>query len=254
LAQTIVSAVLPLRYAVIPVIFLVAKNAIDRIVAVRNYNGETDPAVLHGRVSAQIPSAQYHPEEAGSLYGNKPARSDIVVLHLGVRFNHPLGPFGPGGQEIADHFTKCQEDLLARAEEFDCIGVSGWTGTDSGTQNSLLTIYYFRTIDGLNKFAHDPIHHKAAAWYNGLARKHGIGHIGVFHEAFYSPAGGYETIFLNMPPSLMGRTNVPIQNEETGEKEFASPLVDASVSALRSQLGRMGKIVRESELEAAVPW
>ena len=252
LLQILALAVLPTRYALIPTGLLLAHSITTTVMY--SISPSTSPfaqGVIRGRVSAQLPNASYDPRSSGegaaSLYGNQAASKGVVVLHLGVRFTHPLGVFAPGGRDIGDLFAACNRDVVARAKDYGCIGVSSWRAGERGSQNSFMYIYYFRNIEGLNAFAHDKIHRDAWTWYNDFGKKHGFNHIGVFHEAFVSKPGTYETIYVNMPPVMMGAANVQARNDQTGEDEWMRPLVDANVPALRSQFGRMGKSTKEGE-------
>jgi fumagillin biosynthesis monooxygenase len=111
----------------------------------------------------------------------------------------------------------------------------------------MLNIYYFKDIQGLNDFAHGDVHRKAWEWYerectqgkNGT----GYGYIGVFHEAFEVEKGGWETIAVNMPPTLLGATSVPVKVEgkEEGGEVWVSPLVEARGRVFKGQLDRMGR-------------
>jgi len=207
-------------------------------------------SVVPGRASAQLPAASYDPRATASPFGARPAASGVVVLHLGLRFSHPVGPLAPGGKALADHAAACNADVLARARDFGCLGATTWRGVEAASGNATLTVYYFRSVEGLNAFAHDAVHRRAWDWYRDVGRRHGFGHLGIYHEAFYSPPGSYETIYVNMPPVLLGAASALTRNEATGEDEWLRPLVAADVPALRSQLSRMGRAAAAEEGKA----
>lgn len=190
--------------------------------------------VILGRTSAQLPVT-----DEGD-YGYQPAAKPVVVFHFGVRFNHPLGLLAPGAQEVRDHFEACNSLVNKRADEYGVLGMSAWRAGERASNNTLMTIYYFKDVDGLNKFAHDDIHRKAWDWIVKADHKH----IGFFHEAFCVPAKAYESIYVNCQPMLMGATNVKVIDDE-GEEKWVQPVVDANAGPLKSQLGRMGRSVRE---------
>jgi hypothetical protein len=172
------------------------------------------------------------------------------VFHLGVRFNHPLGPLSPGGKELAERFEVCHRGLLKRAREYGCLGGTLFRGDEAANNNTTLIIYYFRDLDGLNRFAHADVHRQAWDWFNKTVLKEwGYSHIGIFHEAFCAPAGAYETIYVNMPPELMGAGHASIKNESTGEDEWVRTVVDASGPVWRSQLSRMGRDGRKADVQ-----
>ncbi len=256
LCQLVVLAVIPARFALLPALAMllhtVASTAMQATSPSRNSFLQ---GTVPGRTSAQLPAASYSPEAAGdaaAAFGSQPAREGIVVLHLGVRFNHPLGPLGPGGKELAELSAACDARVMERAKEsFGCLGATTWRGAERGAHNTLLSVYYFRSVEGLNAFAHDKIHMDAWNWYRDFAKKlgHGNVHIGIFHEAFYSAPGAYETIYGNMQPVMLSAASVPIRNENSGEEEWLSPIVSADTSALRTQLARMGKAAAEDKVD-----
>lgn len=204
------------------------------------------------KVSAQIPNDSYNPSagaEKKSIFGSTGADKGIVVLHLGIRFNHPLGVLGSGAKEIGELNQACNERVMAHIDssddDFGCLGISSWQSVDEReSRNTLMSVYYFRDMDGLNRFAHDPVHRKAWDWYvKEFAADNGKRHIGVFHEAYYAPPGMWETIYMNMQPTMLGRAIAPVKNESTGKTEWVGTLVDARHKGLRSQWARMGRTV-----------
>ena len=149
--------------------------------------------VIPGRTSAQLPS-----QEDGR-FGAQPAAKPVVVFHFGVRFNHPLGWLAPGALQTAKYFQACNDQVLKRADDYGMLGSSPWRATERSTSNTLLIVYYFRDVEGLNKFAHDPVHREAWDWI----AKAGYKHIGFFHEAFCVPQKAYESIYVNFQPLLV---------------------------------------------------
>ncbi len=243
--QIVILSTLPSRYALVPAFLFFLHTAVSTTIqAVSPSRNTFTQDAIPGRTSAQLPLASYDPRTS-TPFGTQPARDGIVVLHLGVRLNHPLGFLAPGGKEVSEHFVKCNKDVLNGAKDFGCIGTSTWRAAERSSQNTLLNIFYFRNMEGLRAFAHDKVHREAWNWYTTFAKKQGYTHIGVFHEAFYSPPGGYETVYVHMPPTMLSATSVPTVNEQTGEEEWIRPVVDAEIPVLRSHLGRLGKTVKE---------
>lgn len=241
LAQIALFALLPYPLATIPAVILILKAAITT--AFQTAQGPSNPymaEVLPGRTSAQLPSS-----DDGS-FGSQPAARPVVVFHFGIRFNHPLGVLAPGAKQARDHFRACNDLVMERAQEYGLLGMTPWRAGERASRNTLMMVYYFRDVEGLNKFAHDDIHRKAWDWIVKAGHKH----IGFFHEAFCVPPKAYESIYVNLPPLLMGATNVKHQNE-VGEEVYTRPLVSADVGPLRSQFGRMGKAFNENIKEGA---
>jgi len=249
--QIILVVILPTRYAIMPALLLLLHLIVSTVLQSRSRAANPFLAgTVFGKTSAQLPKISYDPRAANkTAFGSQPAAEGVVVLHLGVRLNHPLGVLAPGAKEIGDEFARCNEAVLERADVFGCLGTSIWRAGERDRANTLMNVYYFRNLEGLNAFAHDPIHRQAWDAYNRVSKKLGYTHIGVFHETFYCPPGGYETVYVNTPPTLMGATSVKTFNEATGEEEWIRPVVNADTSALRSQFGRMGRAVRADEEE-----
>ncbi|KAK2606728.1 hypothetical protein N8I77_005459 [Diaporthe amygdali] len=239
LIQTIVVLVLPARYALLPLALLLGRSIISTIVQARSLKDNAFTLdVVPGRVTAQLPSRN------SGAFGSKPAAQSLVVFHLGVRFNHPLGLLSPGAKEIGDYFTAMTKALSKKREEFGMLHLTNWRATDRETNNTLMIIAYFRDIDALNKFAHDKVHRDGWDWYHQFAKKEGNSHIGIFHETFVTRPGDYETIYVDCPPTLLGASNIKInpgnEKESKGEETWSRALVSADHSALRSQSKRMG--------------
>lgn len=165
----------------------------------------------------------------------------MLVFHFGVRFNHPLGLLAPGAKETGDHFIKCNNEVHARRTEFGLLGMTQWRGAERASNNTLLNIFYFRDVEGLNRFAHDRVHRDA---WKFLANA-GLKHIGFFHEAFAVPRHAYETIYANLQPTLLGATSVRLEGEKEGEERWIQPLVSLDHPRLRGQMARMGRAVAE---------
>lgn len=102
-------------------------------------------------------SAQF-PDEEGKFNG-RPASSDVVVLLIGMRVNHPLGMFTPGMKDFGGFFEGMAEDLEKHGEEFGYLGMTSWTSNGAReTKNEMLNVGYFRTTEGLQAFARSKYH------------------------------------------------------------------------------------------------
>ncbi|CAD0010044.1 unnamed protein product, partial [Aureobasidium pullulans] len=253
LLQSLLILVFPIRVALLPLILLSTYTVLTTAIASANPRTYGYMQDIHlGRTSAQLPNPQT------GKFGNVPADQAIVVFHFGVRFSHPLGIFSPGAQKTISHFTKCNDLVLAKASAYGLLGLSPWRAAERGSNNTLMMVYYFRNVEGLNKFAHDPIHRRAWEWI----QREGGKHVGFFHEAFVTPRGGYESIYVNLQPLLMGAARVECvvtggddggdgegQGEGTRGKSWVSTLVSADTPSLKSQFGRMGREVAKKSGE-----
>lgn len=111
--------------------------------------------VIMKKTSAQFPDAQ-------GKFSSKPADNDVVVFLIGTRCNHPMGALAPGFREMGALFPRMVKDLDEHAEEFGYLGMTSWLNNGNReTQSELLEVGYFRTVEGLHKFAHSEYHRDA---------------------------------------------------------------------------------------------
>jgi fumagillin biosynthesis monooxygenase len=231
-AQVALFSILPFRWAVVPPVLLSLNAIITTII--QTLNPKSNPymaPMVPGRVSAQIPA-----RDTGRS-GPAPAEDQVIVFHLGVQYNHPLGLLAPGAAEVGSRFTAMNDDLKKRADEYGLLHVSTWRGSERGSNNTLMLVYYFRDLASLNKFAFDPLHMDTWNWFNKIKRQYP--HLGILHEAFVSAPKSYENVYVNCNPILLGQASVKCETEE-GEA-WVNPLVNADVPQLKSQHSRMGR-------------
>jgi len=185
------------------------------------------------KFSAQFP-------DASGQFGADPASSDVVVLLIGARYNHPLGLLAPGARELGEFFGSMVKDLDAHSEEFGFLGMTSWI-SHSGreTKNELLDVGYFRTVEGLHRFAHSEYHRKAWDWWNKTVKEHS--HLSIYHEVYHAPKGHWESIYVNSHESGFASTTHRYVDKKTGKEMWASPVVDASRGLLATSAGRMGR-------------
>ena len=100
-----------------------------------------------------------------------------------------------------------------------------------------MTVMFFKTPEGIHKYAHGKLHKEGWAWWNKTEAQHP--YIGIWHEIFVSPRGMWESIYINDTPMGFGATQFPVKDKETGKTVWQSPLVDASRGVLRTSRGRM---------------
>ncbi|KAI7270667.1 hypothetical protein KC345_g7388 [Hortaea werneckii] len=203
--------------------------------------------VIREKTSAQFP-------DASGSYGSTPANNDVVVLLIGFRNNHPLGILAPGAKDIADGFQAMAKDLDAQADKFDFLGMTTWLNANTReTQNEILSVGYFKTVEGLHAFAHDDLHRKWWTWWNQSYKK--WSHMSIFHEVYHAPKGHWENIYINSHVSGIESTTTKVVDEETGKEMWASPIVDAGCGLLKTSAGRMSRSeAREHDKYGADPY
>jgi len=181
-------------------------------------------------------SGQY-PNASTGLFGNNPADGQVVVFMIGARNNHPLGLFADGWKELGDYFKRMVSEIEKNAEEYGYLGAQGWTADgERATSNETMTVMFFKSPEGIHKYAHGQLHKEGWQWWNKTESKHA--HIGIWHEIFVAPKGMWETIYINSQPLGFGSSYFPIKGKD-GETVWQNPLVDASRGKLRTSRGRM---------------
>ncbi|RYP82419.1 hypothetical protein DL769_001673 [Monosporascus sp. CRB-8-3] len=239
LSQIILLKLLPPRVAILPATLLALHSFVTTVAqTARTRHGKYPKDVVRGRSSAQLPD-----RETGA-HGSDPAADSIVVFHVGVSFNHPLGPLGPGGRELGQKFNGVLEALERDPDRYGVLGVTHWRGAAGDGKNTLLQVAYFRNVEGLHRFAHDAAHRDAWDFVTRPGRMQG--HFGFFHETFCVPRGDYETIYLDMPPTLLGNVRVPCRDAaEGGPPRLVSTLVSADHPNLKTMVNRMARTSKD---------
>ncbi|KAH6987638.1 hypothetical protein BKA56DRAFT_478868 [Ilyonectria sp. MPI-CAGE-AT-0026] len=227
-------AILPIRYAIIPALALLLSSIITTISQARK--PESNNFMNHivtGRSSAQVPSTS-----TASLgrFSSQPAEAPIVVFNIGSQFNHPLGILAPGVKDLGERFLALKRDLLNRREEFGLLGVSSFIGNEQASNNTSMLTCFFRDVESLHRFAHEPMHREVVGWFDSKKYPH----IGVYHETFCVPAKNYETVYLNCRPVLLGRAAVEMSSQKA-EPEWANCLVNADTPLLKTQYSRLSR-------------
>ena len=147
---------------------------------------------------------------------------------------------------------------------YSLLGGDLFRGGASGraSNDTILLVLYFRNVEGLQRFTGSKVHQDASQWLRAVTTtttttttKTGSGgeqrhpYLSAFHETFVVPAGGYETLYINTAPILLGNTFTesidPKSEEEGGGSEqdqnlvWVSSLVDADDARLRTMEARL---------------
>jgi hypothetical protein len=222
------------RIAFLPTIFFAfvkAATFLQSIIAWKR--GTYAPEVVHGYVTPVIPN----------LSGED--RSDITVIILSARANSPLGIFTPGFKQIGSRFQKLGVELSKNREEFDYLGGTSWIGATAGpgkggSGSDVMTIHYFRSPEGLYKFAQTGMHREFWNWYNAKAID--MPDVSITHEFFTVPANNWEAIYANAAPVGLGATGF-----KDVDGVYRSPLVD--ITGQKTSSIKRRHMVREIENE-----
>ncbi|KZO96929.1 hypothetical protein CALVIDRAFT_104727 [Calocera viscosa TUFC12733] len=196
--------------------------------------------VIPKKFSAQLP-----PQEGEE---DVPASQGVVVFMLGARINHPLGFLAPGAKEIGDWADACYKEVQSKYDEYGCLGLSNFLGTERAAGNEILTLMYFKNTAGLHKFALSQTHRDTWNWWLAIQKKYP--HLAIMHETYDVPARSWEAIYLQMHRTGLGAASVKMTPEERetagvkddqGEEVWWSTPVDATRGKMRSSKGRMDR-------------
>jgi hypothetical protein len=132
--------------------------------------------------------------------GRVTARFDrpLAVFIIGLRINHfhKVGKWWP----VAMAMGPMLKELAADPD-------SGFLGAETALAGlrTVMLIQYWRNFDALETYARarDRQHWPAWTAFNKAVGNDGT--VGIFHETYVVPAGGYETIYANMPPFGLGK-------------------------------------------------
>jgi hypothetical protein len=116
----------------------------------------------------------------------------LVVFLIGARINKPLAVrrWWP--------VVSAMPRMLRELQQDPTLGLLDVTSTVHGRGS--LMVQYWRDAESLLAYAHDREHAHRPAWsaFNRAAREAG-GAVGIWHETFVVPAGGHESMYVDMP-------------------------------------------------------
>lgn len=142
----------------------------------------------------------------------------LVVFLIGARVNRPLAVrrWWP--------VISAMPRMLRELHRDPALGLLGLTSTVHGRGS--LMVQYWRDLESLLAYAHDPEHEHRPAWrdFNRAVRGAG-GAVGIWHETYVVPPGGHESMYVDMP-----RVGLP--------RAVGAVRVGASRDTARARLGR----------------
>ncbi|KAF2846380.1 hypothetical protein T440DRAFT_558167 [Plenodomus tracheiphilus IPT5] len=249
--QTLLVATLPKTISLLPpILFLTYRMLYSYLVATGRLQNPLIKDVIYGRQTWQIPTT----EETPSSDPSNSSGSSIVVLVLAASWSHPNGSFSPGSKEMGESFMDMWAHAAAHRDTYGFLGNTPGLGSiDFGSRpdeqgKTVVFLSYWKTLEGLHKFAHSKTHMKGQMWWeSGAAEK--FSHIGIMHETYEVPAGNWENVFHNFRPFGIANAKYPVSgatetDSEGNEKEtleWVSGLREAKRKDWKTMLGRMGR-------------
>lgn len=121
------------------------------------------------------------------------AEGDVVVLLIGMRINHFRG---------VHHWLPVMLAMLRMLRELKADRARGLLGHIllSGSPRTYYVVQHWESKEKLYAYASAPdmFHRKAWAMLN-RKEKNSRQHVGLWHETYIVPEGGYESIYADMP-------------------------------------------------------
>lgn len=188
--------------------------------------------VLMEKFSAQFPDAQ-------GDYGSTPSNNDVSVVLIGTRSNHPMGLLAPGFKDLGNHFSTMTKFLEDNAVEHGFLGSNGYIGAGRSSNNTFLSVMYFKNSDYVHMFADTQSHRDGLNWWNKVVATHP--HLSIFHELYQIPRGYWESVYVQVPPVGAAATMHNVPQKDGEDEKWMSPVVDARKGVLRTSAGRMGR-------------
>jgi hypothetical protein len=193
--------------------------------------------VIHDFHTAQIP-------DIDGNFSDEPSSEQVAVLHLGSKFNHPMGTNTRAVRTFGKHFGQMNRDLDRSKATNGYLGGQSYNRIDERGCIENIFIAYFRRIEDIHDFAYGPVHRAGWEWWNKMP-KDDLKYIGISHEIFLAPAHHWETVYLNFQPTLLAGTHSRVKGDKDlgGDVEDAwvRNLVSAKSGRLRTSAGRLGR-------------
>ncbi|KAK4978338.1 hypothetical protein LTR66_010641 [Elasticomyces elasticus] len=238
--QSLLFLYLPISVSVAPAFVLLGLRIGDVLLM---WSGLKHNHYMDGVIPGK--TAIHFPDSHGTYTGD-PANSEICVIVLAARSNHPLGMFAPGIKTLTDYFNANVKALEASPEEHGLLGMSSWVNAgDRAASSESMVIAYFKNVDYLHKFAHGTSHREGWNWWNKTVEEHP--YIGLMHEVYMITKHNWEVVNLNYHPAGLGATSSSVvdqlaeKSSPTQTTSWFSPIVEAQKGRLRSSAGRMGR-------------
>lgn len=122
---------------------------------------------------------------------------DFVVFLIGMRINRPWK---------ASKWLRVFAAMPKMLRELEQQPESGFLGAKVylGSPLQPMLVQYWRSFDCLEAYARSRDAAHWPAWVAFNKRVGSSGDVGIWHETYLVPAGGYECVYNNMPPTGLG--------------------------------------------------
>jgi hypothetical protein len=136
---------------------------------------------------------------------------DFVVFLIGMRINKPLlvHKWFP----VARAMPRMLRELSRRPD-------LGFLHSEIWFSRTILLVQYWRSMEQLLAYAKNKEAEHLPAWRSFNRAVGTDGSVGIWHETYQVSAGGYESVYVNMPPFGLGKAG--LLQPATGGRQSAS--------------------------------
>ncbi|HKO66493.1 MAG TPA: DUF4188 domain-containing protein [Burkholderiaceae bacterium] len=124
---------------------------------------------------------------------------DFVVFLIGMRINRPL--LVHKWLPVATSMPRMLKELYVRPE-LGFLHAEAWFG------RTIILLQYWRSMEQLLAYATNKEAEHLPAWKAFNRSVGSNGSVGIWHETYAVSAGGYESIYVNMPLFGLGKAGV----------------------------------------------
>jgi hypothetical protein len=153
-----------------------------------------------------------------TLVGGEPDGGFVVFL-IGMRINAwwRIHRWLPVALAMGPMLSR-----LFRHPELGLLGARTLVGLRGPT-----VVQYWRSSEHLLRFARDTDSPHLEAWRRFNRRVGSNGAVGIWHETYVVPAGGYEAVYVNMPPTGLAAAGefVPVGRRGETARERLAPRI-----------------------------
>lgn len=131
---------------------------------------------------------------------------EFVVFLIGMRINKPWKPWK--WVPVARAMGPMQAELRANPD-LGCLHIENWFG------RTTVSLQYWTDFESVDAYARGGLH--LPAWRDFNRRVRDSGDVGIWHETYRVPPGGYETVYGNMPRFGLASAGAHRRTAEIGQ-------------------------------------
>lgn len=138
-------------------------------------------------------------------------QGDFVVFLIGMRINKPL---------LVHKWLPVVRAMPRMLKELSRQPDLGFIHAEMWFARTTIMVQYWRSMEQLLAYAKNKEAEHLPAWRSFNTAVGTDGSVGIWHESYKVAPGGYESVYLNMPPFGLGKAGVLLP--ATGGRQSAS--------------------------------